>query len=104
MRLAEFGRGTAGRRYTLPALLGRQPARAGNVTDLRAQVISSAAAGLNAAAGINADLTFQDTRCAVAAVRDRRAPVGGTAEVFSPQSEREICERVLGDRRHGLKA
>jgi len=62
---------------------------AGNVTDLRAQVISSAAAGLNAAAGINADLT---------------SPVGGTAEVFFPQSEREVCERVLGDRRHGLKA
>jgi len=30
--------------------------------------------------------------------------VGGTAEVFSPHSEREVCERVLGDRRHGLKA
>jgi thioredoxin reductase/SAM-dependent methyltransferase len=44
---------------------------AGNVTDLRAQVISSAAAGLNAAAALNADLIAEDTRNAVAAVRHR---------------------------------
>lgn len=43
---------------------------AGNVTDLRAQVISSAAAGLNAAAALNADLIAEDTRVAVAAARD----------------------------------
>lgn len=24
-------------------------------------------------------------------------------DVFSPKSEREVCERVLGDRRHGLQ-
>jgi hypothetical protein len=65
---------------------------AGNVTDLRAQVISSAAAGLNAAAALNADLIAEDTRRAVAA---RRAP-------FSPIAERELCETVLGDRRHGI--
>ncbi|MBA2560752.1 MAG: NAD(P)/FAD-dependent oxidoreductase, partial [Propionibacteriales bacterium] len=40
---------------------------AGNVADLRAQVISSAAAGLNVAAMINADLIAEDTRVAVAA-------------------------------------
>jgi thioredoxin reductase len=40
---------------------------AGNVTDLRAQVISSAAAGLNAAAMINADLIAEDVRSAVEA-------------------------------------
>jgi thioredoxin reductase len=40
---------------------------AGNVADLRAQVISSAAAGLNAAAMINADLIADDVRRAVAA-------------------------------------
>lgn len=40
---------------------------AGNVTDLRAQVISSAAAGLNAAAAVNSDLIAEDTRIAVAA-------------------------------------
>ena len=42
---------------------------AGNVTDLRAQVISAAAGGLNAAAAINADLIADDTRRAVAAMR-----------------------------------
>jgi thioredoxin reductase len=40
---------------------------AGNVTDLRAQVISSAAAGLNTAAMLNADLIAEDVRLAVAA-------------------------------------
>jgi thioredoxin reductase len=42
---------------------------AGNVTDLKAQVISSAAAGLNAGAAINADLIAEDVRVAVAAAR-----------------------------------
>ncbi len=40
---------------------------AGNVTDLRAQMISSAAAGLNTAAMLNADLIAEDVRLAVAA-------------------------------------
>jgi len=40
---------------------------AGNVADLRAQVISSAAAGLNTAAMLNADLIADDVRRAVAA-------------------------------------
>ncbi|SCL72723.1 thioredoxin reductase (NADPH) [Micromonospora citrea] len=47
---------------------------AGNVTDPRAQVITSAAAGLAAGAAINADLTAEETRAAVAA---RRVPVAG---------------------------
>ena len=42
---------------------------AGNLADLKAQVISSAAAGLNTAAAINADLVEEDTREAVAARR-----------------------------------
>lgn len=42
---------------------------AGNVADLRAQVISSAAAGLNVAAMLNADLIAEDTSEAVAARR-----------------------------------
>jgi hypothetical protein len=42
---------------------------AGNVADLRVQVISAAAAGLNTAAAINADLIAEDTRVAVAARR-----------------------------------
>ena len=42
---------------------------AGNVADLRAQVISSAAAGLNTAAMLNADLIAEDTRRAVETAR-----------------------------------
>ena len=42
---------------------------AGNVADLRAQVISAAAAGLNTAAALNADLIAEDVRLAVAARR-----------------------------------
>jgi thioredoxin reductase len=44
---------------------------AGNVADLRAQVISSAASGLNAAVAINSDLIAEDTSRAVAAYRAR---------------------------------
>jgi len=44
---------------------------AGNVADVRAQVIGAAAAGLNAAAAINADLVAEDTRTAVDAYRQR---------------------------------
>jgi thioredoxin reductase len=65
---------------------------AGNVTDLRAQVVTAAAAGLQVGAMINADLIAEETRLAVAA---RRAP-------FSPAAERELCDTVLGDRRHGI--
>ena len=65
---------------------------AGNVTTLTDTVIGAAAAGVRAAAAINADLIAEDTRRAVAARRS----------CFSPQMEREVCERVLGDRRHGL--
>jgi len=41
---------------------------AGNVADLHAQVIASAAAGLKTAAAINADLIAEDTRLAMAAL------------------------------------
>jgi SAM-dependent methyltransferase len=53
---------------------------AGNVTDLRAQVIGSAAAGLMAGAGINADLVADDARRAVAA-----AGSGGGGTVFDQE-------------------
>jgi len=66
---------------------------AGNVTTLHAQVISSAAAGLNAGAMINADLIGEETRAAVEARQ---------AGPFSAAAERELCEQVLGDRRHGI--
>lgn len=42
---------------------------AGNVADLRAQVITAAGAGLAAGAMVNADLVAEDTRAAVAALR-----------------------------------
>ena len=64
---------------------------AGNVTDVMSQVITAAAAGLQAGAAINADLMSEDVRLAV---QERRTP-------FSPAAERELCETVLGDRRHG---
>ncbi|HKT01595.1 MAG TPA: FAD-dependent oxidoreductase [Rugosimonospora sp.] len=44
---------------------------AGNVADIRAQVLTSAAAGLTAGAAINADLVAEDTRLAVADFRER---------------------------------
>ena len=46
---------------------------AGNVAEMRAQVVSSAAAGLNAGAAINADLVAEDARRAVAARRAEAA-------------------------------
>jgi thioredoxin reductase len=50
---------------------------AGNVTDLKAQVVVAAAGGASVGAAVNADLVAEDTRLAVAAYRDRRsaAPV-----------------------------
>jgi len=65
---------------------------AGNVADLAAHVSSAAAAGAAAGAQINADLVVEDTKRAVAAYRDP----------FSPLSEAGLCERVTGERRHGL--
>jgi len=46
---------------------------AGNVTDLRAQVISAAAGGLNAAAMINMDLIEEETAAAVATYKRKSA-------------------------------
>ena len=50
---------------------------AGNVADMRAQVMSSAAAGLSAGAAINADLVAEDTRRAVLVHRERAAVRAG---------------------------
>ncbi|PZE27884.1 NAD(P)/FAD-dependent oxidoreductase [Curtobacterium sp. MCBD17_028] len=66
---------------------------AGNVTDIGAQVMSSAAAGVMAGAAVNMDFIEEQT---AAAVRARREP-------FSPEAEREVTGRVLGDRRHGFE-
>ena len=65
---------------------------AGNVVNLTDQVVGAAAAGVRAGAAVNADLTADETRRAVAARRT----------IFSPEMEREVAERVLGDRRHGF--
>ncbi|MGW6358616.1 NAD(P)/FAD-dependent oxidoreductase [Streptomyces sp. NPDC055092] len=80
---------------------------AGNVTELTEQVIGSAAAGLRAAAAINADLMAEETRAAVEARRadfSDVSDVSGSSDVsgFSPEAERRVSERVLGSRRHGL--
>lgn len=65
---------------------------AGNVVNLTDQVVGAAAAGVRAGAAVNADLTADETRRAVAVRRT----------IFSPGMEREVAERVLGDRRHGF--
>jgi thioredoxin reductase (NADPH) len=64
---------------------------AGNVANLMAQVIVSAAGGLTAGAAINADLLQEDVRTAM-------------APEFTAAAEREVTELVLGDRRHGVEA
>lgn len=63
---------------------------AGNAGDHRAQVIVSAADGVMVGAQINFDLLDEDTAQAVA------------LHPFTPELEQEVCERVLGDRRHGI--
>ncbi|MDT8915724.1 NAD(P)/FAD-dependent oxidoreductase [Amycolatopsis sp. PS_44_ISF1] len=64
---------------------------AGNVTDLRSQVVISAGAGLNAAAALNLDLVDEDVRRAVDAIGP-----------FTPENERRISELVAGPERHGV--
>ncbi|MFD0554992.1 NAD(P)/FAD-dependent oxidoreductase [Streptomyces rectiviolaceus] len=69
---------------------------AGNVTDLVAGVMVSAASGMTAATAINADLVTADTAAAVAA---RRA-----SQPFGPAAEAANCRQVLGERRHGIES
>jgi len=57
---------------------------AGNVTDLSAQVVSAAAAGVFAGAAIDADLIAEDTRQAVTAYRNQRS--GASARVAASVS------------------
>ncbi|MFC8126321.1 NAD(P)/FAD-dependent oxidoreductase [Streptomyces sp. NPDC057302] len=68
---------------------------AGNVTDLVAGVMVSAAAGMTAATAINADLVAADTARAVAARRAQQA--------FGPAAEAANCQQVMGERRHGIE-
>lgn len=67
---------------------------AGNVTDLMGGLPAVQASGVAAAAAINADLVNADADEAVARRR--------STQVVSPATEALVCERVLGDRRHGL--
>ncbi|WP_371749610.1 NAD(P)/FAD-dependent oxidoreductase [Streptomyces sp. NBC_01283] len=69
---------------------------AGNVTDLVAGVVVSAASGMTSAVAINADLVAADTAAAVAA---RRVP-----EPFGPAAEAANCQQVMGERRHGIES
>lgn len=63
---------------------------AGNLRGHRAQVIDAAAQGGQTGAMINIDLVHEDVRNAVAVYP------------FTPELERQVTERVLGARRHGL--
>jgi thioredoxin reductase len=65
---------------------------AGNASNLMAQVVVSAAAGLGAATAINADLVMEETAASVAAYR----------HPFSADAEARNSSTVLGDRRHGV--
>jgi hypothetical protein len=62
---------------------------AGNVADIRAQVITSAAAGLTAGAAINADLVMEDARRAADAHR-HQPPYGEQAWDERYRSQPEI--------------
>ncbi|MFG2760887.1 NAD(P)/FAD-dependent oxidoreductase [Streptomyces wuyuanensis] len=73
---------------------------AGNVSDLMASVAVAAATGAQAAMAINAELVAADTAAAVAAHRSAsRSP-----RAFGAAAEAAACERVLGERRHGLES
>jgi thioredoxin reductase len=65
---------------------------AGNAGNIAANVIVAAGEGAFAAAQLNMDLVAEDVRLAV---ERRREP-------FSAASEAANCERLLGERRHGL--
>lgn len=70
---------------------------AGNLADPHANVLLSAASGATAAGAINADLIAEETRHAV-----RTRAVQAHSDPFSAEMEARVCEKVVGDRRHGL--
>ncbi len=74
---------------------------AGNVTDLRGQVIGSAAAGLTAGAAINADLIAEETRLAVerarVSVRKSASPQGDEPQV--PGAMKNSSAMLSGSRK-----
>ena len=72
---------------------------AGNVADPLAQVVTAAAAGLQAGAAINADLIAEETARAVASYRTRSRTVD---EPLFVKTDAEEGEPMLGARRRGL--
>jgi len=80
---------------------------AGNVTDMYAGVINSAASGFTAAAAINLVLVDEDARLAVVEQRastksDVPASYLDRAAGFDAATEAYVCERGLEERRHGF--
>jgi thioredoxin reductase/SAM-dependent methyltransferase len=75
---------------------------AGNVTDLQAQVITSAAAGLTAAAAINADLVAEDARHAAERARhpaeDARHPAEDASHAAHDQHQPIYGEQAWDER------
>jgi thioredoxin reductase/SAM-dependent methyltransferase len=79
---------------------------AGNVADVRAQVITAAAAGLNAAGAINADLIAAETSAAVVEYRQRVATMlaresweeryGSGSPVWSGRPNPQLVAEVTG--------
>ncbi len=64
----------------------------GNASDAMAMVVASAASGVMVGAAVHGDLALADLARAVA---ERQEP-------FSAAREAANCEKILGDRRHGL--
>jgi thioredoxin reductase/SAM-dependent methyltransferase len=69
---------------------------AGNVADLRAQVVTAAASGVAVGAAVNADLIAEDTRSAVAAHRRRNpaAAAGGAPDAAEWDERYASADRV----------
>ncbi|MGW7287597.1 hypothetical protein ACWGH4_19145 [Streptomyces sp. NPDC054847] len=54
-------------------------------------------------AGMTADLAADlDAGLDAGPVEETRRSAGARDDPFSPESEARVCERILGDRRHGL--
>lgn len=68
---------------------------AGNVVDNPAQLINAASAGSSAAIALNHFFLAEDVQQAVTEHRAAQEP-------FSAAMERQVCEAVIGDRRHGI--
>ncbi|WP_165990275.1 NAD(P)/FAD-dependent oxidoreductase [Streptomyces sp. YIM 98790] len=79
---------------------------AGNAAQVTEQVIGAAAAGVRAAAAINADLTAEETRLAVAEWRAGRRATGLTEVpgVWAAGNAAQVTEQVIGAAAAGVRA